>query len=154
MLRAFFQSAFPPYGSTHSNRPRILCVRRLGQFWIRLANGREISFEHFSKTHQILTMNLAATSFKFFCFAFALVSLSSPQASAKAFSPTHCKSHHSSQIPRVGKSWNYIQAKPSWIAMANESGENDITRRLSVRGGGQDEPSKFGKKLIREMVAE
>jgi len=38
--------------------------------------------------------------------------------------------------------------------MANESGEKEITRRLSVRGGGQDEPSKFGKKLIREMVAE
>ncbi|KAL3945607.1 MAG: hypothetical protein SGBAC_000347 [Bacillariaceae sp.] len=38
--------------------------------------------------------------------------------------------------------------------MSNESDHTEKTRQLSVRGGDEDEPSKSGKKLIREMVAE
>lgn len=49
-----------------------------------------------------------------------------------------------------------VEAKPSsCFAMTIESGENDNNiRGLSVRGGGQEKPSKLRKKLFRELVAE
>lgn len=104
-------------------------------------------------------MNLATTTsraLQFLFFALALASFSSPQASAKAFNPSHCKSHHSSQIHSVETGWNPRQTKAKHfrVAMSNESDHTEKTRQLSVRGGDEDEPSKSGKKLIREMVAE